>query len=129
MSGQTAAFTPWDQVLAVEAPIVCHVVAFIAETGACQLVSVLIAALLTALANATVNEEVVADAPGALIGRLTLYAACHGLGTRLAHTLVQIVTFYASLAPKLIAILLGAVLDEAAFDALPIAHEESVRAS
>ena len=64
---ETALFAPRDQVFAVEATIISHVVTFIAETCSSKFVSVLIATLLAAFTDATVHIEIIAHAPGALV--------------------------------------------------------------
>ena len=54
-----AALAPRHEVVTIEAALVSHVVALLAEAGTCQLVSVLVSAFLTALTDTLTDVEVI----------------------------------------------------------------------
>lgn len=88
------------------------------------MVCVLVASLLSALANTVLNEEIVTDTLGTLVFRLALATARDCLLTRLADSFVQVVAVFALLTAVFETLAVLAVLSESALYALSIADKE-----
>lgn len=127
--GKVTLFATRNQVWTVEATPVSHVVAFVTKACACQLISVLVASLLTTLADTIVYKEVVTNALSASIRRVAQVTPGNSLFARLADAFIQVVPLFTLKTPLFRALLLLAMLDKAALFAIAIAREETFAAN